>query len=263
MDIRTALNIVEAAQSPSIRGLPPGIAVRDRTLQQALDRGAFSPEARPARGDGYDVALHPADPGEMKTYVPRKSRPEQIAYYDPRHADLEDLDDDEPLLHRTIPRPKAHVQDTIEDEAGIIYRGVSAEEFERFEETGVIVSRGEYNFPGQEGLTYWATDARTAISYANSFAPAAFKPLPGRPCYVFAARMPDPADTRHVKGTGSNEVGVARPITSDEITAIWRGTVFDYQPGSYSLRRNGYEGDEYTVGSSSSPAAWVHWERIV
>ena len=75
-----------------------------------------------------------------------------------------------------------------------------------------------------------------------------------------AAKAPDPADTRRVRGTGEHEVGVARPITGDEVVAVWQGRVYISQSGEFDLRPD-YDGI-YSMGGGGMPSSGVVWQRI-
>lgn len=239
-----------------IEGLPEAVTVADRGLLRAAERGAFRMEAAPGRRpDTYEIHVHP-DGGGV-SYVSRGSR-QSVAWYDPELGDLETLDAGE-ILERTIVRPRPGLLDTLDvaRERGLIYRGVAFEEFVSLLRTGEIRTKGEYNLAGQEGMTCWGTDARTAASYACSFAPMAFKPTFRRPAFVVAARMP--AETAHLPGMGDNEIGVTRPIRLDEIVAAWRGRVFDFDPGRIDLVPHG---DAHLTGSAVMPSARVVWDRI-
>ncbi|UMO75972.1 large polyvalent protein [Planktothrix phage Pag-Yong1] len=183
----------------------------------------------------------------------------KIGQYDPNYfAKVEDplLDEEGRVLAaRDRLEPKPNLVQDIEDlgvrpQEGIIFRGMSAGEYENFLRSGEIRSNGSYNLQGQDGLTYFSTDPRSAQSYANGFAPEEFKPTFDRPAYIVAARAPAPSDTRRVPGTGNHEIGVTRPIRAEEVTAVYRGNVVAYVPA----QREG--------GFYAAPTAFVHWEQL-
>lgn len=144
--------------------------------------------------------------------------------------------------------PKVAIGDLPEAaEEGLIYRGMSADEYEAIRKSGLIQSQGKYNIgDAQANLTYFGTDPRTAGSYANSFAPRDFKPTFEKPGYVVGVRRPGDEQIRHVEGTGSNEVGVFGAIDASDIRKVYRGNVIDHIPG-----------DEYT-----SPSNWLDWQEV-
>lgn len=256
---RTLMNLLEAR----IEGLPDDLVVKDRSVDDKLSSGRYRLTAKPSHGDNYEVEVHPHD-GEH-TYKPYHAR-DSVSYHDPELADVHDKDEPEEILRGQRVRPKAGLMTDIPPlDVDAIYRGMSYEEFQNFLETGEIASKGDYNIgDAQNGLTYWTTEVRSAETYANGFAPERFKPTFSKPCYVVAARVPSPADIRHVKGVAAHEVGVTRPISSDEVLAAWEGRVYDFRPGSFSLRPDGYgEKPDYKMGGGSAASASVVWKRII
>lgn len=239
-----------------INGLPAKVQIKFPTLQEAIKRDAFTFDAKPlGKGDDkFEVTVTAKLPADVKS-VQRYSTP---TYYDPKMAKLETLDAGTPYESQ-IPRPLPGLVTEIHplESKDNMYRGMSDEEFQHFQKTGKIESRGTYNLPGQEGLTYWTTDTKTAEAYANGFAPWSMIPTFEKPAYVVAAKIPK--EVRNVPGTGVNEVGVARPMTKDEVIAIWRGDVYSHRPGKVDLKREGYSGDTYVEGSRVSPSSSVVW----
>lgn len=234
--------------------------IRHRGIPQVLRRGGHThtlikqPKTQWDQRDHHELTLHPIGG------TPYQSRPDRTNYYDPKVSDLQTFDPGVEYIERTRPVLKQGHSDEIEPLGpGIIYRGISHEEYEFFLRTGRIESIGDHNIGNQQkGLTYWATDPRTAESYANGFAPIQHKPTFLHPAYIIATRMPQ--ETRKVKGTGENEVGVARPIMANEIVAIWQGSVYDYTPLSYTVFKQ--EDNSFDVGSGSGSQAQLVWKRI-
>ncbi len=202
----------------------------------------------------HKLTLHP------KGGTPYEYKSGRTNYYNPNISDLQTFDAGVEYIEHTHPVLKQEHTDEIEPLGpGIIYRGMSHEEYEFFLRSGKIESAGDYNIGDQQvGLTYWATDPKTAISYANSFAPPQHKPTFLHPAYVMATKMPQ--ETRRVKGTGEHEIGVARPIIANEIVGIWQGTVYDYTPPSYTVFKR--SDDSFDTGSGSHPIAQLTWKRI-
>ena len=233
----------EAIASPhGVEGLPDNIKFHERQLQQAIERGGrnvFRAVAapHPDKPDSYNVHLHPANPGNAIAYQQRAHRP-NVSYYDPALADLETHDQGEEYIERTFAHAKPHLSTECEGlpDKDVIYRGMAKEEYDQFLRTGEIKSKGEYNLGGQEELTYWTTDVRSAQSYANGFAPLQWKPTIGHPCFILAATMPDHSDTQRVAGTGEHEIGVKRAIGKNEIRAVWEGRVYNHDGETYELR---------------------------
>jgi hypothetical protein len=204
--------------------------------------------------DKHDLTMHPVG-GTPYEYKPGRTR-----YYDPTKADLQVFNPGEEYLEHQRAMLRPGYSEEIEDlGTGIIYRGMSAEEYQFFLREGRIESTGDYNIGDQQtGLTYWTTEPSMAVSYANSFAPMQHKPTFQHPAYIVAARMP--METRRVKGTGEAEVGVARPILANEIVAIWEGTPYDYNPPSFTVYRQP-EG-HYEFGGGQGGMVDLVWKRI-
>jgi hypothetical protein len=249
------------APTPSkVAGLPEGQLPHQ--LERFTERYDLSATRVPKRsfesGDRYEVLIKAPAPSHIKE-VGEGRRTEQ---YDPSLAETFVQDPDEPLLRREVARIKPGLPDEIPltKDPNLMYRGISSDEYEHYLKTGKIKSQQEYNIGSeQEGLTYWATDPRSAESYANGFAPPQYKPTFEHPCYVLVARRASPEDMRKVKGTGDNELGVTRAVDRDEVTEVWRGRVAAMRVGNYDVvERDGY----LHMSSGSNPSAWVVWEKV-
>ena len=265
------------APSHNIEGLPKDIVVKDRLMDQANERGVWDMKATEVPKDKYqsgraryNVEIKAKIPAGIKPFVNRPgadgNRPDRIGYYNPKLAKLETIDKGVQYLERTYARPLPGLSQEIAPLPGkdIIYRGMRAEEYEKFLRTGEIVSSGAYNMEGQEGLTYWGSDPGIATSYANGFAPWPHKATFEKPAYVVAAKRPAESDIRKVAGTGENEVGVARAIGKDEIVGVWRGDVFEHMPGDQDINPSSYDPNEkvYEAGSGSGASSGVVWQKV-
>jgi len=264
------------ASGKDIKGLPDDIVIKDHLMGQAQAReGVWEMEATEKKEDGagrgqFNVTITAKIPGHIQPFVNRpgkdEGRPDRVWYYDPNLATLETTDKGVEYLERTYAKPKEGLAREIEPlpEKDIIYRGMRAEEYAKFLETGEITSTGHYNMEGQENLTYWGSDPGIAQSYTNGFAPWPHKATFEKPAYVVAARRPSPEDIRKVAGTGENEVGVARTITKEEVVGVWRGDVFQHSPGDQDIRQSSYDPDEkvYETGGGSGPSSDLVWQRV-
>jgi hypothetical protein len=274
MKMREIMNIVR--ESHDIVGLPADVRFREKQLHAAIARGGhnvFRAIATPGKEPGqYQVHLHPANPGKALPYQQRVGR-DKTTYYDPELADLHTEDKGVEYLERTFARAKPHLSTEFEGlpEKDVMYRGMAAEEYEGFRKYGEIKSHGTYNIGDQQnGLTYWTTDPQSARSYANSFAPMQWKPTIGHPCYVVAATLPNPKDTRRVRGTGEHEIGVTRPVNADDVRAVWCGQVFDHTAEIYDLKPvDHHDYIDRAVGEDDTHraryggySAQVVWKRI-
>lgn len=270
------------AASHGILGLPPNATFREPQLKQAIQRNngtAFRAMARPGdKPNQYHVSLHPATPGTARQYNPRpnETRPDRrpTAYYEPELADLETIDAGDEYLERVYARAKSHLQKEVTGlpDQDVVYRGMSAEEYQQILDTGQIESVGDYNIGDeQKGLTYFTTEVRSAESYANGFAPLQWKPTIGYPCYIIAIKRPPEKRIRKVKGTGEHEVGVIGSVPSSDIVAVWRGRVFDHVAEPYDFREvDYYDHLDRAVGADDTHrvryggySAQVVWERIL
>lgn len=240
-----------------IEGLPNGVVIRSVEVDRLLERGALRLVVVPGRRPGIlEMSCHPIG-GGASAYLPR-DRDGRVSYHDPERCDLQ-VQDEGTDIARRYPVPLDGVSTQIGGAEGedLIYRGMRDEEMDCIVSTGEVLSGGEWNLDGQDGLTYWSTDPAAAASYANAFAPMHCRPTFDRPAWVVSARRP--LETRHVPGVGEHEVGVARAVAVDEIVAVWRGRVIEFNPGSIELvERDG----SWTTGSMSQPSAWVAWERL-
>jgi hypothetical protein len=250
----------------NIDGIPENMTVHHPALLAAIARGGLRATAK-QRGNKYDVELHPEDrKGFHKiakglfsdTEPARRSQ-----YFDPRYAD-KTVEEFEGYKSNVI-KPKPGVETKIKplSQPNVIYRGMSYEEFENFKRTGEIVSNSSYNIGDeQKGLTYWSDNPGQATTYANDFAPLQFKAIIGKPAYVVAAKRPPESDIKKVRGTGEDEVGVKVPIKKADVLAVWEGTPFQYDTGSFTLTDEGVEEGTLRPGGSSGSSSWLRWERL-
>jgi hypothetical protein len=179
------------------------------------------------------------------------------AHYNPQFFDVEEdaLADEagNVLASKDILRAKPGLADRVPAQAadGVMFRGMSAAEYEDMTKTGRIQSKGAYNIgPGQDGLTYYSTDPSAAESYANSFAPQEHMPTFDRPAYVVAVKRPGDDRLRRVRGTWEHELGVTGAIPAGDVLGVYRGDVVDYNGGID------------TPGFKQKPRARLHWSQI-
>lgn len=142
---------------------------------------------------------------------------------------------------------------------GVLYRGMSAAEYEEMKRTGKVKSLGSYNIgPDQEGLTYFSASPEQAASYASGFSPWQFQPAFDRPAYVVAIR--DPGTARHVAGTDEDERGIPGDIEASEILDVWEGRPYSIKAGYMEM----YERQIGVLqeGSRSSASSNVVWRVL-
>ena len=249
------------SEAHNIEGLPSDIEITDRRLLAMMNSGRYRMIAKPDKGeDRYRIEIHPLNIEKATSYQPKKYR-DRNNYHDANLSDLKHYDPDDEILSLKFAHPKDHFTTEIEPLPfdNTIYRGMSSEEYHKFLNTGKIYSNGEYNLAGQEGLTYWTTDAEAAAHYASGFAPAQFKAVFDKPAYVVAIKKPK--EVKRVAGTGAHEIGVMRAVDGDEVLGAWEGHVYDFHTGEYSLRPV-YAGSGHEFGGGSDPSSALIWKRI-
>ena len=177
-----------------------------------------------------------------------------LNWYDSALADLDEKGQAVPKLEagtREFPLKVA--------EPGILYRGMSAGEFEEVRRTGEIISHGGYNLGGeQEGLTYFSASPDQASAYAAGFTPFQYEPSFGRPAYVVAVR--DPGTSRYVAGTDTDERGIPGRVPASSIVAVYEGRVFQVRAGDMDIHQK-YVG-KYTEGGRMSPSTSRVWRQL-
>jgi len=140
------------------------------------------------------------------------------------------------------------------EKAGVIYRGMSAGEYQEFLRTGEIQSKGTFNIGlDQQGLTYYSVSPNQAANYASWFAPPDFKPTFEKPAYVIAIKRPAEDRIAQVDGTSDQEIGVTGAILKADIVAVYQGDVVQHVSRQQTLRR----GEQIFAGAATSSVLWT------
>jgi thioredoxin reductase len=255
---------VDGNKVSGIKGMPKGAFVTSQSLATAVQRGAFTfeakerPKGKYESGRQFEIFITAIKPNGIEEYQSRARGDKVIPLYDPRLAKLVTLDKGT-VIERKIPVPldptKADIRPL--DRKDVIYRGMSAEEYEASKARGYLESRGDYNIgEAQHGLTYWSNEVQTAQSYANGFAPWQYKATFEKPAYVVA--IPTPAKVV-INPAYPTETGVPGQIPMSEIVAAWRGDAFDHEPGELDAHQ--LTDNEYQTGSGHGASARVVWSR--
>src|SRR5690606_11159514 len=231
---------------------------KDRTFREVLKSGRWNIRIKPERKDFvtkyYDIEYTPVRTDNVVEI--RDGEPGR-RFYDKSIARLDEdgkvvLREDSGYLPEIPAQPD-------EDH---IYRGMSYEEWLASLERGYLLSRGEYNLPEQEWLTFFTSDPARAARYAGDFAPHAFRPTFDRPGIVVKVRRPANAieggmgDSRVSPG----EVAVEGRIPIREVVSVYEGRPYEM--------RNGYIGlySEYDkpweVGSRIGASSSLGWREI-
>jgi hypothetical protein len=228
--------------------------IKEPSFQLMLDRGAWDITEVDVdeRYDGTrrELAINPKIVDGVKVHKsPHRRRPE---FYD---ETLAYIDEDE----RIKPKPDSGYSREIpaEKEDGFIYRGMSAEEWETAQSNGFVKSRGDYNIgSGQDGLTYYAEDPRTAASYATSYQPYPMIPTFERPAMVIKIKRPADAV---IDQAPEGEVGVRQKISVDDIVEKYIAKPYHMSQGSIDIL-DGWDGAR--TGSRGSPSSDVVWKKL-
>jgi hypothetical protein len=181
--------------------------------------------------------LHKNPTGTVRYYNPQKATVNADGYVSPKG------DTDKAL-------PK-------QGEPGLIYRGMSYEEYQTSLASGSFKSVGDYNIGEQElGLTYFSSDPSQAASYAHAFAPWPYMAVPGKPAVVIA--VADPGG-HIVAPSRPTELGINKPIPASELRAVYFGEPIIAQPGYVDIIQN--RGQPPQEGSRMSPSITVEWRE--
>ena len=146
------------------------------------------------------------------------------------------------------------IEELVEPDDNVLYRGMSAEEYRGALDQGYIKSKGDYNIgPEQQGLTFYSTSPSQAETYSNSFTPTGFKATPDRPAYVVAIKKPETID--YV--TGRTEFGIKKEVPTSEIVEVFEGQPYMYQ-GDVRIQDD-WGGPNV---SGNPDTAQVTWEKV-
>jgi hypothetical protein len=260
-----SLRTFVAGTSPREGFSPAGDTTLDalrRNYPAAEARGeAYQVYERPNRG-GVDIEVYPER--DMARTPQRPGDPSRgDLLYDPDRAVIENNPDYVDVngqsidisYTRALPSQGAsRLSEIVEPKEGVIYRGMSAEEYQNAMRDGYFESRGDYNIgEGQRGLTFFSPNMDTAENYAASFTPFDYLPTPDRPAYVVAIRQPD-----DVNLDTQGEVGVPGRIPVTEIVDTYRGDVYAARPSDWHLQDDW--GTPRLSGTRYSPQ--IAWNRV-
>lgn len=199
---------------------------------------------------------------DFDRYTYRPNHRGQSSWYDPDISKLQKQNEGESFETQTpILKSESdyHQQIQAKETPGMIYRGMSNEEFNNIMKTGKIRSRGDYNMDGQEGLTYFSTDPSAASNYAHSFAPLHHKATGEHNAYVIGVK--DPGTGVKIEGTGEHEVGIPHEIDVDQIREIHIGKAYASHSGDQELNKE-WGQSKFTTGSSSFPVTHIAWKKV-
>jgi hypothetical protein len=136
----------------------------------------------------------------------------------------------------------------------VMHRGMSDEELREALSRGFFHSRGDWNLPGQDALTFFSSRPSQAESYASGFAPWQFKPTFDRPAWVASVKRP----SEIAQIVGETELGVKGPVSVDDLVALHRGDVYGMDAANWNLVDDW--GTKHLSGTA--PSSYVTWSPV-
>lgn len=118
------------------------------------------------------------------------------------------------------------------------YRGMSWEEWQKLQKTGLIQSFGSHNFSNQENLTFYGYKPDTGESYAGSFAPMPFKPTPLKPGVIIAVPRQFLKDNSQNSNIPRGELAHEGPLSAKEIAEVYMLVATKSRQGKFDLMVN-------------------------
>lgn len=253
---RTGSQVADPGSPPSIHELIPG--------RFSNGNGRWEYRHRETSGDRYprhEYDIHPAESPTSHTFTNEHGRTYTV-HYDPD------------LTGGQVPRPgkwghewddhdalRSEITD-LQPPPGMLWRGMSREEYERSRERGYFESDGGHNFDFQQGLTYFSTKPEQAGNYATWFAPAAYKPTFTHPGYVVG--IPDRPEVPRGGEPGrpdptSTEVGLPGRIPFSEATHHYVARPSTIRPGQQGVAQDWHGWQE---SGGAHPSSTILWSRI-
>ena len=223
------------------------------SIREKVERGAWNLTVEKVktdyRGTTTKIAINVPVPSNWVKHT--KPYPSSgVEYYDPDKVVLDEDGRTAIKIDTEAAIPKTATP-------GVIYRGMSWEEYQGALENGHFKSRGDYNLgEAQVGLTYYSSDPGQAVSYAHSYAPSAYKATPGRPAVVVG--VADPGD-HYVVPQQPTELGIRTPVPTSAIREVYFGDPILAQPGDTEVIQE--SGRPPMEGSGMSPSVWVNWRK--
>ena len=145
---------------------------------------------------------------------------------------------------------------------GMLWRGMSDEEFQQARERGYFQSTGDYNIGEQQrGLTYFTTDPGQAGSYASEFSPWQWNPTFDRPGHVVGIPYRSEYPQQRVNsGEGESERGLSGQIPFSEVKHHYVGRPYAITPGDFGLSNENWQ-SRWEGSGRKNPKVRVQWEQ--
>lgn len=156
----------------------------------------------------------------------------------------------------------------IPQKEGLVYRGMSHQEYENAKKKGYFKSREKYNLGYQEGLTFGSKDPETAQVYASGFAPIHKTPTPEHKGKVVAFKENKnwlgPGEASD-KGRDFIITGQERahegPIPFSQVEEVYELEPERFQTGSIEIVKDRMH-EHPREGSRRSPSMYGKWKKI-
>lgn len=202
-------------------------------------------------GSYHNFEKIPAAYPEKATFTNKLGK-ETTVYYDPK-VSIPVKDDS--YQGYSNPLSENKISD-LKPPEGLIWRGMSKEEYEISVARGYFESTGSYNVGGesQAGKTYFSTSTDQASNYATWFAPPEYKPTFDHPAYVIG--IPDDPKLLREQGT---EVGVPGKISIKSVNQVYEARPFEITPGSQGAQRTW--SDDWEKAGGSQANIKVYWRE--
>lgn len=226
-----------------------GIPITDTGLPHTESNGRWDYRYSPGdqRDEYHEWRIHPTSaPATMSGNFFGKER---TVHYDPS---LTSISRDETGF---VPSYRGNHLEDLNPPQGMLWRGMSKEEYEEAQRHGYFQSRGDANMgDSQVGKTYFSTGADHAGSYASSFSHTETEPTFTHPGYVVG--IPDRPE---LPREGGHEVGVPGRIPFDSATHHYRVRPVSIEPGYQGMYKNQVHG--WGTAGSSTPRVNYHWDQ--
>jgi len=160
----------------------------------------------------------------------------------------------------TITYGKKKGTKSIPRKAGLIYRGMSWQEYQNSLKRGYFKSRGGYNIgASQKGATCASRSPEQAMSYASWFTPFPKTPTPEEPGVVVAFEENALWEGNNLYTGSSNEVQRKGIIPLSEMEEVYVFQMEKFIPGHMEIIKDAHG---MQSGSRSGPRVEGTWRRI-
>ena len=242
------------AQPPSIHDLMPG--------QFSDGNGRWDYRHQGVSEDRYPVhsfGIHPVHSPASHSYIDHWGKPQTI-HYDPAVTGGPPVPGKYNRHQWPTTGPLRNEITDMNPPGGMLWRGMSHEEYQEAKTRGYFESHGGHNIgDSQNGLTFFSTDPEQANNYATWFAPQETKPTFTHPGHIVG--IPDRPDAP--RGTNpsrpdpaSTEVGLPGRVPFSEATHHYVGRPSVMDSGDQQVTE-GWQG--YERGSGSQPSTQIMW----